>query len=140
MKLLQGFEQPVADESFFRAYSEPFATPAECEGVIAFPKSIVTGSFRPEQSSPEAVAQVRSKPAIMIEGMRVRMMFQGMEDLFAGSLRCAQESGEISKLHDVRSLARLIVTAIEGLRIYGKVQPSDRSLADVVDSIVGICR
>jgi TetR/AcrR family transcriptional regulator, transcriptional repressor for nem operon len=71
---------------------------------------------------------------------RVRMMFQAMEDLFAESLICAQASGEISKLHDVRSLARLIVTAIEGLRIYGKVQPSDRSLADVVDAIVGICR
>jgi cis-3-alkyl-4-acyloxetan-2-one decarboxylase len=74
MKLLQGFEHPIADEAFFRAYSAPFATPEECEGVIAFPKSIVTGSFRPEQGSSEAVAKVRSKPAIMIEGMRDKVL------------------------------------------------------------------
>jgi haloalkane dehalogenase len=46
----------------------------ECEGVIAFPKSIVTGSFRPEQGSPEAVAKVRYKPATMIEGMKDKVL------------------------------------------------------------------
>ena len=39
MKLLQGFERSNIDEAFFRAYSEPFAQPSECHGVIAFPKS-----------------------------------------------------------------------------------------------------
>ena len=38
MKLLQGFERQEASEAFFRAYSSPFATPAESHVVIAFPK------------------------------------------------------------------------------------------------------
>jgi hypothetical protein len=42
-----------------------------------------------------------------------------VNDLFAGALTRAQEEGEISKQQDVRSLARFIVTLIEGLRIYG---------------------
>lgn len=71
---------------------------------------------------------------------RVRMMFRRMEDLFAGSLSRAQEEGEISKQRDVRSLARFIVTSIEGLRVYGKVQPSDRNLGDIVDLVVAACR
>ncbi len=68
MKLLQGFERRDTSEAFFRAYSEQFATPEECHGVIAFPKSLVTGSFVPETGSAEDVAAVRAKPAMMIEG------------------------------------------------------------------------
>ena len=74
MKLLQGFERRDVPEAFFRAYSEPFATPEECHGVIAFPKSIVTGSFRAENGSTEDVASVRHKPAIMIEGTRDKVL------------------------------------------------------------------
>lgn len=74
MKLLQGFERRDAPESFFRAYSSPFGTPDECHGVIAFPKSIVTGSFKAEQGTAEAVAAVQSKPAMMIEGIRDKVL------------------------------------------------------------------
>ncbi|KIX92775.1 uncharacterized protein Z520_11438 [Fonsecaea multimorphosa CBS 102226] len=74
MKLLQGFERRDAPESFFRAYSSPFDTPDECHGVIAFPKSIVTGSFKAEQGTAEARTAVRSKPAMMIEGTRDKVL------------------------------------------------------------------
>lgn len=74
MKLLQGFERSNIDEAFFRAYSEQFAEPSECHGVIAFPKSIVTGTFRAEQGSNEAVEAVRAKPAIMIEGVKDKVL------------------------------------------------------------------
>ena len=74
MKLLQGFERSNINEDFFRAYSAPFATPDECEGVIAFPKSIVTKTFKVETGTPEAQAAVRAKPAIMIEGMRDKVL------------------------------------------------------------------
>lgn len=74
MKLLQGFERKETSEAFFRAYSEQFATPEACEGCIAFPKSIVTGTFKAETGTPEAQAKVRAKPAIMIEGMRDKVL------------------------------------------------------------------
>lgn len=75
MKLLQGFERKHdLDDAFFRAYSEPFSTPEECDGVIAFPKSIITGSFVPERGSKEQVEAIRAKPAIMIEGMRDKVL------------------------------------------------------------------
>jgi cis-3-alkyl-4-acyloxetan-2-one decarboxylase len=74
MKLLQGFERSDVDENFFRAYSSQFDTPDECEGVIAFPKMIVTGNRIIEKGTAEAVAAVRSKPAIMIEGMRDKVL------------------------------------------------------------------
>lgn len=74
MKLLQGFERKEVSESFFRAYSRPFATPSECHGVIAFPKSIVTKSFHAEKSTEEAVSAVRGKPAMMIEGIRDKVL------------------------------------------------------------------
>ncbi|KAH8800229.1 putative Alpha/beta hydrolase [Xylogone sp. PMI_703] len=74
MKLLQGFERRNIDETFFRAYSLPFAEPSECNGVIAFPKSIVTGSFKAETGSVYSTKAVLSKPAIMIEGMRDKVL------------------------------------------------------------------
>jgi pimeloyl-ACP methyl ester carboxylesterase len=74
MKLLQGFQRSNVDENFFRAYSSQFDTPEECEGVIAFPKMIVTGTRIIEEGTPEAVAAVRAKPAIMIEGMRDKVL------------------------------------------------------------------
>lgn len=74
MKLLQGFERKETSEAFFRAYSLPFATPEECHGVIAFPKSIVTGSFKPEKGTAEAIAAVKSKPAMMIYGMKDKVL------------------------------------------------------------------
>jgi pimeloyl-ACP methyl ester carboxylesterase len=74
MKLLQGFERKETSEAFFRAYSLPFATPEECHGVVAFPKSIVTGSFKPEKGTPEAIKAVKSKPAIMIYGMKDKVL------------------------------------------------------------------
>lgn len=74
MKLLQGFERSNVDENFFRAYSMQFDTPEECEGVIAFPKSIVTKTFKAETGAPEDQAAVRAKPTIMIEGMRDKVL------------------------------------------------------------------
>lgn len=74
MKLLQGFERKDTSEAFFRAYSLPFATPEECNGVIAFPKSIVTGSFKAEKGSDETVAAVKAKPAMMIYGTKDKVL------------------------------------------------------------------
>lgn len=74
MKLLQGFERKETSEAFFRAYYLPFATPEECCGVISFPKSIVTGSFKPEKGIAEAIAAVKSKPVMMIYGMKDKVL------------------------------------------------------------------
>jgi TetR/AcrR family transcriptional regulator, transcriptional repressor for nem operon len=71
---------------------------------------------------------------------KIRSMFLRMEDLFAGALLRGQNSGEVRSHRDVRALARFLVTTIEGLRIYGKTQEPNQSLADIVDATVEACR
>ncbi|UKZ67856.1 uncharacterized protein TrAtP1_009014 [Trichoderma atroviride] len=74
MKLLQEFERNEASKAFFRAYSLPFATPDECHGVVAFLKSIITESFKPEKGTPENVEAVKAKPTMMIYGMKDKVL------------------------------------------------------------------
>lgn len=71
---------------------------------------------------------------------KVRTMFRRMEDLFAGALTRAQEDGEVPEDKDIRALARYLVIFIEGIRIYGKVQPPGRGLADALDMVLAACR
>lgn len=74
MKGLQGFRRPMTD-TWIRAYAAPFATPADCIGAIALPRSIVAGEAArvpPPQKS--AVAALLCKPAMMIYGMQDRVL------------------------------------------------------------------
>ena len=73
MKGLQGVERAI-DETWMRAYGAPFATPGACAGAIALPKSIVTDTFVPEPASDAAVATLRRTPAMMIYGMKDRVL------------------------------------------------------------------
>lgn len=114
MKLLQGFENSNATEDFFRAYSQPFATPDECNGVIAFPKSIVTGTWKPEIND-EAAAKIRQKPAMMIEGMRDKVLLPKFfipmfETAFPGAPIVKLETASHFLLEDEpEAIAQLIV-------------------------------
>ncbi len=76
---LQGIvHTEVVDPTWIRAYSAPFATRAECRGVIRFPQQIIApGSLdAPPASAPDpaAVALVRSKPTMLAYGMRDRAL------------------------------------------------------------------
>src|SRR5690242_12445595 len=53
-------------------YSSPFPTPAECRGVIKFPQQLVVPEPDPALGppDPDAVAALRAKPAMPVEGMR----------------------------------------------------------------------
>jgi haloalkane dehalogenase len=58
------------DATFIRAYGAPFATPAECNGAIAFPLDLALGRIRDfVREGAAGVAALRDKPALMIEGM-----------------------------------------------------------------------
>lgn len=86
---LQGVVRRI-DETWMRAYSAPFATPAECAGAIALPKSIVSESSVPPPTPPDAVAALRGKPAMMLYGMRDRVLLPHhfipiFEDAFPGA-------------------------------------------------------
>lgn len=73
MKGLQGVERPI-DETWMRAYGAAFARPEECLGAIELPRLIVSGRNRPEPAAPEAVAALRAKPAMIIYGLRDRVL------------------------------------------------------------------
>ncbi len=58
------------DPTFIRAYSAPFATPEECRGAIAFPLDLALGRVRDfVRDGLPGVPALRTKPAMMIEGM-----------------------------------------------------------------------
>jgi pimeloyl-ACP methyl ester carboxylesterase len=58
------------DSTFIRAYSAPFATPADCKGAIGFPLDVALGRIRDfVREGARGVAALRDKPALMIEGM-----------------------------------------------------------------------
>lgn len=70
---LQHVAKPqIASPTWIRAYASPFPDPAECRGVIAFPRQVVDGPQGPppEPPSAEAVATVRALPAMLAVGMR----------------------------------------------------------------------
>ena len=58
------------DDTWLRAYSQPFASPEECTAAYAFPKSIVTGTVRFETAEEAVVEKLRAKPTMMIYGMK----------------------------------------------------------------------
>jgi haloalkane dehalogenase len=70
---LQHVARPeIATPTWIRAYSSPFPTPAECRGVIAFPRQVLQGPEGPQPDAPpmEAVTVVRGLPAMLAVGMR----------------------------------------------------------------------
>jgi pimeloyl-ACP methyl ester carboxylesterase len=62
----------IATPTWIRAYSSPFATPDECRGVIEFPRQLLVSAPDPALTPPDAaaIAAVRAKPAMLVEGMR----------------------------------------------------------------------
>jgi haloalkane dehalogenase len=75
MKTLQGFERiSRVDETWLRAYGLPFATSEESIGAISFPRSVVTNTIGLEAPNGQAAAIIRSRPAMMIEGMRDKVL------------------------------------------------------------------
>jgi pimeloyl-ACP methyl ester carboxylesterase len=58
------------DPTFIRAYAAPFETPEECKGAIAFPLDLALGRIRDFViAGAPGVPALKSKPAILIEGM-----------------------------------------------------------------------
>lgn len=73
MKLL-GFENPeVVDETWLRAYSSPFENRSECKGAIEFPLDVAQQRIlNYVKEGIGGLDELRSKPAMLAEGMRDR--------------------------------------------------------------------
>lgn len=73
MLALQTITRPeIITPAWVRAYSAHFHSPAECRGVIRFPQQLIAPdpTDTPAPPDPEAVAALRSKPAVLVEGMQ----------------------------------------------------------------------
>ena len=58
------------DSTFIRAYGAPFPTPADCKGAMEFPLDLALGRVRDfVREGLAGVPALKTKPAIMIEGM-----------------------------------------------------------------------
>lgn len=62
---------------------------------------------------------------------RVRQSLARIEGTFCNALTHAQARGEISPDADVASLARFLVSGIQGLRLVGKANPDRAALTDI---------
>lgn len=62
---------------------------------------------------------------------RVRQSLARIEGLFSDALARAQIRGEIAADADVESLARFLVSGIQGLRLVGKANPDRAVLTDI---------
>jgi TetR/AcrR family transcriptional regulator, transcriptional repressor for nem operon len=63
--------------------------------------------------------------------IRVRQSLARIEGLFHDALAHAQSRGEIAADADVASLARFLVSGIQGLRLVGKANPDRAALTDI---------
>ncbi len=64
---------------------------------------------------------------------RVKQSLARIEATFRVALERAQARGEIAATADVDSLARFLVSGIQGLRLVGKANPDRAALADIAD-------
>lgn len=62
---------------------------------------------------------------------RVRQSLARIEGVFCDALARAQQRGEIAGSADVASLARFLVSGIQGLRLVGKANPDRAALSDI---------
>jgi TetR/AcrR family transcriptional regulator, transcriptional repressor for nem operon len=62
---------------------------------------------------------------------RVRQSLARIESVFCDALVLARTRGEIPAAADVASLARFLVSGIQGLRLVGKANPDRAALADI---------
>lgn len=62
---------------------------------------------------------------------RVRQSLAHIEATFRDALARAQARGEIAAAADVNSLARFLVSGIQGLRLVGKANPDRAALTDI---------
>ena len=72
MLALQTITRPqIMTPTWVRAYSSPFASPADCLGAIRFPQQIVapSGAPPPPPPTPAGVAAIQSKPAMLAVGL-----------------------------------------------------------------------
>ncbi|GAA3680243.1 alpha/beta fold hydrolase [Nonomuraea antimicrobica] len=72
MLTLQTITRPeVITPAWLRAYSAHFTDREQCRGVIRFPQQIVAPDEpAPPKPDPAAVAALRAKPALLVQGMR----------------------------------------------------------------------
>jgi cis-3-alkyl-4-acyloxetan-2-one decarboxylase len=67
------------DDTFIRAYAAPFPTPNDCKGAIAFPLDLALGRIRDfVRAGAAGVPALKSKPAILIEGMLDRAILPAL--------------------------------------------------------------
>ncbi len=62
---------------------------------------------------------------------RVRRSLENIEAAFREGLARAQTSGELAADADIASLARFLVSGIQGLRLVGKANPDRAALTDI---------
>lgn len=68
--------------------------------------------------------------------VKVRRSLERIESAFAAALLRGQAQGEISATADVRSLARFLVAGIQGLRLFGKVNPDRDALSSIACNLL----
>lgn len=68
--------------------------------------------------------------------VKIHDLFLRMEEAFKKAVQRGQKDGSISPTHDARTLARFLITSLNGLQVTGKTGPDNGSLADTVKTVL----
>lgn len=69
---------------------------------------------------------------------RVATAFQALEDALVEALDAAADAGTLTASRDHRSLARLLCTTVQGLRVVAAADPDPRALHDTIDTVLSV--
>lgn len=69
---------------------------------------------------------------------RVKAMLDRVRDAYAAAIKRGQASGEIPARHDAESLAGLVVCLTQGMRVVGKIGPTEKQMAAVVNTAMAL--
>ena len=67
---------------------------------------------------------------------RVDAMFSGIEERLEGALEAAREAGQLEADRDTSRLARTLIAAVYGLRVYQRRQPEPETLRDLATELL----
>lgn len=69
---------------------------------------------------------------------RVAAAFLALEDALVEALDAAADAGTLVTSRDHRSLARLLCTTVQGLRVVAAANPDPRALRDTIDTALSV--
>ncbi|MGM0412026.1 MAG: TetR/AcrR family transcriptional regulator [Pseudomonadota bacterium] len=115
--------------------------PDPLEGVRRFLEGVAEAAIADDRARGcLMVNTVLEADALEDDGLRQRVdaMFGGIEERLAGALEAARDMGLLESHRDPARLARAIIAAVYGLRVYQRRQPGPETLRELAAELLAL--